>query len=173
MTSYVYTASGTSQQSANLATDKIRIATTTSAIHYETGSPKVLGTGAITANTVSKTVTGAGTSFTTEINLGEWLCGTGGGVVWGQVATIANNTSLTFTTNSTANATSAAYAIAPTSDGFAYGHANAAIIPANFVERTIIVGQGNVVAFLTASTATPDEFTITELGMPHAITGTE
>ena len=46
------------------------------------------------------------------------------------------------------------------------------IIPANTVDNNIIVGQGNYLAYITANgTAAP--FSVTELGMPHADTGTE
>ncbi len=46
------------------------------------------------------------------------------------------------------------------------------IIPAGVVERSFLVGQGNYLAYITAAgTAAP--FSVTELGMPHAVTGTE
>jgi hypothetical protein len=46
------------------------------------------------------------------------------------------------------------------------------IIPANTVERSFIVGQGNYIAYINANgTAAP--FSVTELGMPHPLTGTE
>jgi hypothetical protein len=46
------------------------------------------------------------------------------------------------------------------------------VIPANTVDNSFIVGQGNYLAYITANgTAAP--FSVTELGMPHAVTGTE
>ncbi len=46
------------------------------------------------------------------------------------------------------------------------------IIPANTVNNSYIVGQGNYFAYINANgTAAP--FSVTELGMPHADTGTE
>ena len=46
------------------------------------------------------------------------------------------------------------------------------IVPANSVERSFIVGQGNYIAYINANgTAAP--FSVTELGMPHETTGTE
>ena len=46
------------------------------------------------------------------------------------------------------------------------------IVPASTVERSFYVGQGNYFAYINANgTATP--FSVTELGMPHATTGTE
>jgi hypothetical protein len=46
------------------------------------------------------------------------------------------------------------------------------IIPASTVERSIMIGQGNYLAFIHANgTAAP--FSVTELGMPHAVTGTQ
>jgi hypothetical protein len=171
MASYTYTANSSSQQSANIATDKIRIATTTSAIHFATGSANVAGTGTITANTASNVITGSGTSFTTQVSVGNWIVSQDNTVVWGEVASIANNTSLTFVANSSANTSGGSFSIAPTSAGFAVATANSEIIPAGSTERSIIVGQGNVVAFLNVA-GTAGGFSITELGMPHGNTGT-
>lgn len=95
MASYIQTASGSSARIGPLATDKIRIATTNSAV---------------------------------AINVGD--------------------------ANVTANTTACE------------------IVPANTVERSFIVGQGNYLAYINANgTAAP--FSVTELGMPHADTGTE
>ena len=45
------------------------------------------------------------------------------------------------------------------------------VIPANSVNNSFIVGQGNYLAYITANgTAAP--FSVTELGMPHLDTGT-
>lgn len=45
------------------------------------------------------------------------------------------------------------------------------IVPANTVDNSYIVGQGNYLAYITANgTAAP--FSVTELGAPHADTGT-
>jgi hypothetical protein len=171
MTSYTYTANAAFQQSANIATDKIRIATTTSAINYQTGAPRVLGTGSIAVGSDSNVITGSGTQFTTELEIGQWLCVSTNNLILGQVANIANNVFATFTANALASA-SANFAIASTSDGFALATANSSIIPANTVENSVIVGQGNVVSFLNVA-GTAGAFNITELGMPHAVTGTE
>lgn len=95
MASYIYTANGTSQLSAVLATDKIRIATTTSAIAI------AIGNSSVQANTTA-----------------------------------------------------------------------CEIIPANTVDNSIIVGQGNYVAYINVA-GTAGAFSITELGMPHANTGTQ
>jgi hypothetical protein len=172
MASYTYTANAAFQQSANSATDKIRIATTTSAINYHTGSPKVIGTGTIAVATTTKTVTGTSTQFTAEVTIGQWLSGNTTNLILGQVASIANNTSLTLTANASTTNASVAYCISPTSDGFALATANSSIIPANSTNNSIIVGQGNVVSFLNVA-GTAGAFNITELGMPHANTGTE
>ena len=46
------------------------------------------------------------------------------------------------------------------------------IIPANVVDNNYLIGQGNYLAYINANgTAAP--FSVTELGMPHADTGTE
>ena len=47
------------------------------------------------------------------------------------------------------------------------------IVPANTVLNSVIVGQGNYVAFITAGSATAQPFSITELGANHPETGTE
>lgn len=95
MASYIQTASGSSARIGPLATDKIRIATTNSAI---------------------------------AINVGD--------------------------ANVTANTTACE------------------IIPANTVDNNYLIGQGNYLAYINANgTAAP--FSVTELGMPHADTGTE
>ena len=47
------------------------------------------------------------------------------------------------------------------------------IIPANTVRNSIVVGQGNYVAYINIGSATAQPFSITELGEPHAVTGTE
>ena len=73
MASYVYTGNLVSQQSANIATDKIRISTTGVAIHAVTGYPRVAGTGTATAATNSSTVTGVGTAFNTQLEVGGWI----------------------------------------------------------------------------------------------------
>ncbi len=46
------------------------------------------------------------------------------------------------------------------------------IIPANTVDNSFIVGQGNYLAYINAD-GTAAKFSVTELGMPHAETGTE
>ena len=45
------------------------------------------------------------------------------------------------------------------------------IIPANTVNNSFIVGQGNYIAYINV-TGTANAFSITELGMPHLDTGT-
>jgi len=94
MASYIYTANSSSQVSAAIATDKVRIATTGSSIAVATGNSSV-----------------------------------------------------------TANLTACE------------------IIPANSVERDFYVGQGNYIAFIVSGSNAV--FSITELGMPHANTGTQ
>lgn len=170
MASYSYTSSGSTTQSANLATDKVRIATTTSAIHFVTGSSRVAGSGTVTAATNTAVVTGVGTLFLTETAVGKWV-GNTTGATSGIVQSIANNLSLTLTANSAVAIAGAAYTLAPTANGYAIATTADRIIPAGVVERSIIVGQGNVVAFLTAGTATAAVFSVTELGAPHQTGG--
>ena len=172
MASYTYTANAAFQQSANIATDKIRIATTTSAINYQTGSPKIIGSGTIAVSTSSNAVVGTSTAFTTEVEVGQWFTGNTTNNLIGQVSTITDDENLTLTANALVTNATAAYTINDTVNGFAHATANSSIIPANTVENSVIVGQGNVVSFLNVA-GTAGAFNITELGMPHAVTGTE
>jgi hypothetical protein len=173
MASYVYTANSVSQQSANIATDKIRISLTTSSIHAVTGYPRVAGTGTATAATNSATVTGVGTAFNTQLSVGAWIGNTTGTTV-GIVSNIANATSLTLTANAGVALSNVAYTFNNAGVPYAIATQNTEIYSyAVGSYNTVYCGQGNVVAFLTASAATPAEFSITELGMPHANTGTQ
>jgi len=95
MASVIYTANGTSQRTAAASTDKVRIATTTSAIAVAVGNSSV------TANTTA-----------------------------------------------------------------------CEIIPANTVDNSFIVGQGNYIAYINVA-GTAGAFSITELGANHPATGTE
>jgi hypothetical protein len=168
MTSYVYTANSVSQQSANIGTDKIRISLTTSSIHAVTGYPRVAGTGTATSATNSKTVTGVGTAFNTQLTVGAWIGNTTGTTV-GIVSNIANATSLTLTANAGVAISNTTYTFNNAGIPYAIATQNTEIYSyAVGSYNTVYCGQGNVVAFLTASAATPAEFSITELGMPHA-----
>lgn len=171
MTSYVYTASGSATSSANIATDKIRIATTSSPIHFATSFPNVALTGTVTAATNTATVTGSGTAFLAELTIGTWIGNTAGNTV-GIVKSIANNTSCTLTANAAVAITGGTARYNPYGVPYTIATANSAIIPSNTVERSIIVGQGNIVSYLNVSGATAAPFSITELGAAHANTGT-
>jgi hypothetical protein len=171
MASYVYTASGSVAASANIATDKVRIATTSSPIHFTTSFPNVALTGTVTCATNSATVTGSSTAFLTELRVGSWIGNTSGNTV-GIVSSIANNTSLTLTANAAVAISGATARYNPYGVPYTVATANSAIIPSNTVERDILVGQGNIVSYLNVSGATAAPFSVTELGMPHANTGT-
>jgi hypothetical protein len=171
MASYVYTATGSVAASANIATDKIRIATTSSPIHYTTSFPNVALTGTVTCATNSNVVTGSSTTFTTQLTVGSWIGNTSGNTV-GIVASIANNESLTLTANAAVAISGATARYNPYGVPYTVATANSAIIPSNTVERDILVGQGNIVSYLNVSGATAAPFSVTELGMPHANTGT-
>ena len=94
MTSYVDTASGSATDSDTIATDKVRIATTTSAIQYEAGFPLTLATGNITCDTANVDVLGTGTSFLSELKAGYWI-GNAAGATAGIVATVIDDVNLT------------------------------------------------------------------------------
>lgn len=170
MASYTYTAGSSATASANIATDKVRIATTGSAIQYTTSFPNVALTGNVTCATNSTTVTGVGTSFTTQLGIGYWIGNTSGNSV-GIVKSIANNTSLTLTANAAVAIANTTARYNPYGVPYTVATANSEIIPANSVNNSIIVGQGNIVSFLNI-TGSAEEFSITELGMPHPNTGT-
>jgi hypothetical protein len=171
MASYAYTAnSATAAASANIATDKIRIATSNVGIQFTTSFPNVALTGNVTCATNSATVTGAGTSFSTELAVGSWIGNTTGANV-GIVAAIANNTSLTLTANSAVAIANTTARYNPYGVPYTIATANSELIPPNTVNNSIIVGQGNIVSYLTTAGANT-LFTITELGAPHPNTGT-
>ena len=171
MASYAYTANTTSASaSANIATDKIRIATSNVGIQYTTSFPNVAITGNITCNTSSNTVTGVGTAFTTQLNVGAWIGNTAGTTV-GIVKAIANNTSLTLNANSAVAIANTTGRYSPYGVAYSVANSNSTLIPPNTVENSIIVGQGNIVSYLTTAGAN-SLFTITEMGAPHSDTGT-
>lgn len=170
MASYAYTASSAVATSGNIATDKVQIATT-SAIQYTTSFPNVALTGTVTCATNSNVVTGSGTAFLSQLNIGAWVGNTGGTTV-GIVQSIANNTSLVLTANAAVAISGATARYNPYGVAYTVATANSTIIPANTVNNNIIVGQGNIVSFKEVSGVTSAPFTITELGMPHANSGT-
>jgi hypothetical protein len=171
MASYVYTASGSATPSANIATDKVRIATTSSPIHYTSSFPNVAVTGTITCATNSPSVTGSGTSFTTQLKVGTWLGNTSGNTI-GIVKSITNDGNLVLTANAAVAVTGATARYNPFGVPYTIATANSQIIPANTVENSIIAGQGNIISFLNVTGATAAPFSISELGAPHANTGT-
>ena len=172
MTSYVYTASGSATASANIATDKVRIATTSSPIQYTTSFPNVALTGTVTCATNSNVVTGSGTLFLSQLNIGAWVGNSAGGTI-GIVKAIANNTSLTLTANAAVAAGPGGTArYNPYGVAYTVANANSTIVPANTVLNSVIVGQGNVVSFMEVSGVTSAPFSISELGAAHPNTGT-
>jgi len=170
MASYVYTPSSAVTTSAIIATDKVQIATTDTAIQYTTSFPNVALTGTITCATNTTTVTGSGTLFLSELNVGAWIGNTAGSTA-GIVKGIANNTSLTLTANSVVAISNATARYSPYGVPYTIADANSTIIPKNTIRNSIIVGQGNIVSFLKNG-AGVDQISITELGAPHANTGT-
>ena len=176
MSTYVFnTSNSTVTTSANIATDRVRIATL-DPILYAVGFPNTAGTGNITAATNTTTVTGSGTSFTTQLGKGYWI-GNATGTTVGIISSIANNTSLTLTANASVAVSNAAFTYSPygvpyVDDTLDPSNCPTAsgIIPSNTMVNTVIVGQGNVVTFL--SLGANSQVSITELGEPHANTGT-
>ena len=176
MTTNVYnTSNSTVTTSDAIATDRVRIATL-DPILYAVGFPNTAGTGNITAATNTTTVTGSGTSFTTQLGKGYWI-GNATGTTVGIISSIANNTSLTLTANASVAVSDAEFTYSPygvpyVDDVLDPSNCPTAsgIIPGNTIINTVIVGQGNVVTFL--SEGANSQLSITELGEPHANTGT-
>jgi hypothetical protein len=177
MTTYVYNSSGTANVSANIATDKVRIATTAYPILFGVGFPNVSGNGTVVCATNSKTVTGTSSDFVNQLGVGYWI-GNSTGVTVGIVASIANATSLTLTANANVAISSAAYKFTPYGVPYVDDVLDSSncprasgIVPSNTVLNDVYVGQGNVISFINAS-ASNATFSVSELGMPHANTGT-
>lgn len=177
MSTYVYTSASSTATTTTFATDKVKIATTANSILFATGYPNTAGTGTVVAATNSKTVTGTGTAFLTEVGVGYWI-GNATGTTVGIVDSIANNTSFTLVANAnvaisgagiTINPFGVPYvddALDPSSCPTASG-----IIPSNTVLNSVYVGQGNVITFVNAESG-DCTFSVTELGAPYANTGT-
>jgi len=171
MASYVYTAGSSANASANIQTDKVRIATTSSPVQIVASYPNVAGAGTVTCATTSPTVTGSSTTFTTQLNTGYWI-GNATGATVGIVKSVANNTSFTLTANAAVAISGAGYTINPFGVPYQVANANSIIVPANSVNNSFIVGQGNILSYLNVSGATAAPFSITELGANHPNTGT-
>lgn len=170
MASYAYTAnSATAAASANIATDKARISTSNVAIQFTTSFPNVAVTGTVTAANTSATITGSGTLFNTQLGVGYWVGNTTGATV-GIVSAIASNTSLTLVANAAVAISGANLRYNPYGVAYTIATANSTQIPQG-TSVDVIVGQGNIVSYLSLASANT-LFTITELGMPHANSGT-
>lgn len=177
MSTYVLESSGTVATSANIATDKVRIATTANSILFAVGYPNVTATGTVTTLTNSKTVTGVGTAFLSELNVGWWI-GNSTGTTVGVVQSVANNTSITLVANAAIALSGDSITISPYGVPYVDDVLDASncprasgIVPANTVLNDVFVGQGNVITYINSETGNCI-FSVTELGMPHADTGT-
>lgn len=171
MASYVYTAGSSANASANIQTDKVRIATSSSPVQFTVSYPNVSGNGTVTCATNSPNVAGSGTAFTSQLGVGYWIGNATGSTV-GVVKSITNNGNLVLIANAAVAITGAGYKINPYGVPYSVATANSEIIPANTTRNSIVVGQGNIVSFLNVSGATAAPFSITELGAPHIDTGT-
>ena len=171
MASYVYTASSSANASANIQTDKVRIATTSSPVQVIASYPNVAGAGTVTCATNSNAVVGSSTTFTTELNTGYWI-GNATGTTVGIVQSVKDDGNIVLTANAGVAISGAGYTINPFGVPYKVANANSTIIPANSVNNSFIVGQGNIVSYINVSGATAAPFSITELGAPHPNTGT-
>jgi hypothetical protein len=124
-----------------------------------------------TANITTANITGVATFFTTQLNVGAWIGNTTGSNV-GIIKAIANNTSLTLTANASVAIANTTARYNPFGVAYTVATANSEFIPPNTIMNSVIVGQGNIVSFLEVTGVTSALFTIKELGMPHANTGT-
>jgi hypothetical protein len=96
----------------------------------------VAGSGTITSTTSSPTVTGIGTSFTTETVVGYILKTTGGATI-GTVATINSDTNITLSVNATANTSSDSYIILPSGATLKNAPLNNPEIDTNFLRLNV------------------------------------
>lgn len=76
------------------------------------------------------------------------------------------------TTDKVRIATTTAIAVAVGNSSVTANLTACLIIPDNSVERDFYVGQGNYIAFINVK-GSATAFSITDLGMPHPLTGTE
>lgn len=118
-------------------------------------------TGTIAVSTASTTVTGTGTAFLTEYQVGDLVVRTSNNTVLGTVASIASNTSLTLTANATATATGLAHrrGRVPTSadDVTITGASQTVTLDGNYSVASIAVahtGGNNTTTTLDVSTYT-------------------
>lgn len=117
------------------------------AITTRTTADYVTGTGNITATTSSASVTGSGTSFTTEVVAGQILANSSGTVI-GTVFQVNSNTSITLTANASSAISGAAFRIVSTGITTKSSPLTNAEIDANFININNAVVAG--------SNATPD-----------------
>jgi hypothetical protein len=89
----------------------------------------------------------------------------------GIIKAIANNTSLTLTANASVAIANTTARYNPFGVAYTVATANSEFIPPNTIMNSVIVGQGNIVSYLSVASANT-LFTITELGAPHSNTGT-
>ncbi len=123
---------------------------------------RIAKTGTITATTISTAVTGAGTSFTTELAVGRQIWNAAGTSIIGTISAIGSNTSLTLTANATNAITAAAY-----SQGLAEGNHNftATITdPAGNVSAASALLAVSIDTTPPAAAGTPDLLTASDLG---------
>jgi hypothetical protein len=97
-------------------------------------------------------------------------------MVWGNsyiyTANNSSQLSIQIKTDKVRIAPITAIAISVGNSGVTANLTNSTIIPGGTVERSFYVGQGNYIAYIDASGATARGFSVTELGMNHANTGT-
>lgn len=108
------------------------------------------GTGTITASTSSATVTGSGTSFTTQLAVGASIYNSAD-VLIGSVSAIASDTSLTLTSNAAVAVTGASFQYVAPING----------IPAIQIYTTHVIGNvdPNCYTFTTSTAATSSGYT--------------
>jgi hypothetical protein len=133
-------------------------------------------TGTITTSVSSATVTGTGTSFTTELAVGSILQRTNGTVV-GTVLTIASNTSLTLTANATYANTNYNYQaqIVPTANAtVTIGAGHTITVDANAFASSLTLNSASTSSTVTingSNTLTvSNDLTITAAGLTNSNT---
>lgn len=112
-------------------------------------------TGTITTTTGSSTVTGTGTSFTTELSVGAILYRLDGTTAIGTISAIGSNTSLTLTGNASNNNTNAVYRtrkVPVAGDIVTISNGQDVNVTANAACATLTIAAGGSVSHVDIST---------------------
>lgn len=137
---------------SNLSVFAASVTSSASGNWSATAWPNTGRTGTITTSTSNNTVTGSGTSFTTEVSVGNIIKNTSN-VVIGTVAKINSNTSITLTANAASSNTGIAFrtqGVGPV-DAITIGAAHAITVDDTFTVASISFTAANTQNSITVS----------------------